>query len=111
MHQSGGVDDAHQGKDADPDILPLVRPTFRVTTGKLGAKRALQKPAPAPSTRKTTGEDWRAQTLAERSSEASPGAEEPAGESESALRAFLHTGEAGAESETGPREDEQAPPG
>lgn len=59
--------------ELNPDILPLVRPTFRVTTGKLGAKRALQKPAPAPSPRKTTGEDWRAQTLAERANQPPPG--------------------------------------
>ena len=54
----------------DPDILPRVRPQFRVTTDDLGARRALRKPAPAPSPRKTTGEDWRAQTLAQRANQA-----------------------------------------
>ena len=94
----------------DPDILPLVRPTFRVTTDKLGAKRARQKPAPAPSPRKTTGEDWRAQTLAERANKPPARAEEPAGESQGALRAFLEAGEAEAQIETPLAEDDQDRP-
>ena len=93
----------------DPDILPLVRPSLRVTTDDLGAKRALRKPAPAPSPRKTTGEDWRAQTLAQRANQPPPRADEPASESESALRAFLDTGEADAHSEAPSAEDEQDP--
>ena len=94
----------------DPDILPLVRPTFRVRTDKLGAKRALRKPAPAPSPRKTTGEDWRAQTLAERANKPPARAEEPAGKSQAALRAFLDTTEADAQSETPLAEDDQGRP-
>ena len=93
----------------DPDILPRVRPQFRVTTDDLGAKRALQKPAPTPSPRKTTGEDWRAQTLAQRATQPPPRADEPASESESALRAFLDTDEADAHSEAPSAEDEQDP--
>ena len=61
---------------------------------KLGANRGLRKRAPVPSPRKTTGQDWRAQTLAERANQPPPRAEEPAGESEAALRAFLDTAEA-----------------
>ena len=95
----------------DPDILPLVRPSFRVTTNDLGAKRALRKPAPAPSPRKTTGEDWRAQTLAQRANQPPPRADKPARESEAALRAFLDTGEAEAQSGAQPGEDEQDPAG
>ena len=93
----------------DPDILPRVRPQFRVTTDDLEAKRALQKPAPTPSPRKTTGEDWRAQTLAQRANQAPPRADEPASESESALRAFLDTDKANAHSEAPSAEDEQDP--
>ena len=94
----------------DPNILPLVRPAFRVTTGKLGARPTLQKPAPAPPPRKTTGEDWRAQTLAERANKPPARAEEPAGEGQAALRAFLEAGEADAQSET-PLADEKELPG
>ena len=95
----------------DPDIVPRVRPAFRVTTDDLGAKRALEKPAPAPSPRKTTGKDWRAQTLAERANKPPPRAEESAGKSQAALRAFLDTGEADAQSETPLAEDERKRPG
>ena len=94
----------------DPDILPLVRPSFRVTTDDLGAKRALRKPAPAPSPRKTTGEDWRAQTLAQRANQPPPRADKPARESEAALRAFLDTAEAEAQIETPLAEDDQDRP-
>ena len=94
----------------DPNILPLVRPAFRVTTGKLGARPTLQKPAPAPPPRKTTGEDWRAQTLAERANKPPARAEEPASEGQAALRAFLEAGEADAQSET-PLADEKELPG
>ena len=94
-----------------PDILPLVRPTFRVTSGKLGAKRTMQKPAPAPSPRKTTGEDWRAQALAQRANQPPPRVEESAGESQAALRGFLEAGKAEAQSETPLAEDDQDRPG
>ena len=93
----------------NPDILPLVRPSFRLTTDDLGTKRAASKPA--PSAPKTTGEDWRAQTLAERANEPPPRAEEPAGKSQAALRAFLDTAEAEAQSETPLAEDDQDRPG
>ena len=94
----------------DQNILPRVRPAFRVITGKLGAKPTLQKPAPAPSPRKTTGEDWRAQTLAQRANQPPARADEPARESEAALRAFLDTGEAEAQIETPLAEDDQDRP-
>ena len=93
----------------DPDILPRVRPQFRLTPDDLGAKRALRKPPPAPSPRKTTGEDWRAKTLAQRANQLPPRADEPASESESALRAFLDTDKADAHSEAPSAEDEQDP--
>ena len=92
----------------DPNILPRVRPAFRITTNKPWAESTLQKPAPAPSPRKTTGKDWRAQTLAERANKPPPRAEEPARESESALRAFLDTGEAETENRSA-KDDEDQP--
>ena len=91
----------------NPDSLPLVRPTFRVTTDKLGAKRTLQKPAPAPSPRKTSGEDWRARTLVERANEPPPRVEEPASESQAALRTFLDTAEGEIQIETPLAKDDQ----
>ena len=94
----------------DTDNLPLLRPQFRLTPDDLGAKRALRKPAPASAPRKMPKEDWRAQTLAERANQPPPRAEEPAGKSEAALRAFLDTAEAEAQSETPLAEDEQDGP-
>ena len=94
----------------DTDNLPLLRPQFRLTPDDLGAKRTLQKPAPTPSPRKTTGEDWRAQTLAQRANQPPPRADEPASGSESALRAFLDTDEADAQIETPLAEDEHNAP-
>ena len=109
QHKPAPAQAGETAPEFDPDILPRVRPQFRVTTDDLGAKRALQKPAPTPSPRKTTGEDWRAQTLAQRATQPPPRADEPASESESALRAFLDTDEADAHSEAPSAEDEQDP--
>ena len=95
--------------ERDPENIRQVRPKFRVRTDKLGVRRTLQKPTPTPAPRKTTGEDWRAQTLAERANEAPVQAEEPARESEAALRAFLDAPEAKAQIETPLAEDEQDP--
>ena len=89
----------------DPDSLPRVRPQFRLRTDDLAGKRAPRKPAPAAP--KRTGEDWRAGTLAKRANESPPRAEEPASESQAALRAFLEAGEAEARIETPLAEDEQ----
>ena len=111
QHKPAPAQAGETAPEFDPDILPLVRPSFRVTTNDLGAKRALRKPAPAPSPRKTTGEDWRAQTLAQRANQPPPRADKPARESEAALRAFLDTGEAEAQSGAQPGEDEQDPAG
>ena len=97
--------------ERDPENVPRVRPKFGVRTDKLGGRRTLQKPAPTPAPRKTTGEDWRAGALAERANEAPVQAEEPARESEAALRAFLDAPEAEAQSETPLAEDEQDPAG
>ena len=97
--------------ELDPDNLPRVRPKFRVRTDKLGAKGTPEKPGPTPTPRKTTGGDWRARALAERANEPRPRAEEPARESESALRAFLDAPEADAQIETPLAKDEQDPPG
>lgn len=80
--------------ERDPENVPQVRPKFRVRTDELGKKRTLLKSASTPAPRKTTGEDWRARTLAERANEPPPQAEEPTRESEAALRAFLDTAEA-----------------
>ena len=109
--ESAPAQAGERAPEFDPDILPLVRPSFRVTTDDLGAKRVLRKPAPAPSPRKTTGEDWRAQTLAQRANQPPPRADKPARESEAALRAFLDTAEAEAQSETPLAEDAKEPPG
>ena len=91
----------------DPDRLPRLRPAFMLTPDDRPAKPAPRKPAPAPVPRKRTGEDWRARTLAERANESPPRAEEPARESQAALRAFLDAAEAEAQIETPLAEDEQ----
>ena len=94
----------------DPDNLPRVRAQFRLTPDDLAGKRAARKPAPAPAPRKRTGQDWRARTLAQRADESPPRAEEPASESQTALRAFLEAGEAEPELEAPLAEDEQDRP-
>ena len=93
----------------NPDNVPRVRPQFRITTDKPWAKPTLQKPAPASAARKMPGGDWRASALAERANEPPPQGEEPARESEAALRAFLDAPEAEAQIETPLAEDEQDP--
>ena len=95
----------------DPDNVPRVRPQFRITTDKPWAKPTLQKPAPASAGRKMPGGDWRASALAERANEPPPQGEEPARESEAALRAFLDAPEAEAQIETPLAEDEKDLPG
>ena len=95
----------------DPDTLPRVRPNFLLTPDDPRAKPAPRKPAPAPAPRKTTGEDWRARTLAERADEPPPRAEEPARESQAAFRAFLDTAEAEPELEAPLAKDGQDRPG
>ena len=97
--------------ERDPENVPRVRPKFRVRTDKLGAGRTLQKPAPAPAARKMPREDWRSSALAERANEPRPRAEEPASESQAALRAFLNTTEAEGQIETPLAEDEHNGPG
>ena len=96
--------------ERDPENVPQVRPKFRVRTDELGKKRTLLISASTPAPRKTTGEDWRARTLAERANEPPPQAEEPTRESEAALRAFLDTAEAEPQLEAPLAKDEQDRP-
>ena len=77
-------------------------PPSGVTAGRPGGRNAqLSKPGRAQGARE---EDWRrlasAGTLAQRANESPPRAEEPASESQAALRAFLEAGEAEAQIET-----------
>ena len=96
--------------ERDLENVPQVRPKFRVRTDELGKKRSGQKSAPAPSSRKIPGGDWRASTLAKRANESPVQAEEPARESEAALRAFLDTAEAEPQLEAPLAKDEQDRP-
>ena len=96
--------------EVDPNIVPWVEPTFRVTTDESRAKRARQEPAAAPAPQKRIGQDWRLRTLAKRATEPPPRAEKPASESQAALRAFLDAAEADAQIETPFAEDDQDPP-
>ena len=65
----------------DLDSLPRVRPNVFVTPDDRPGGAAPRKPTPTPALtpRKTTGQDRRARTLAERANEPPPRVEEPPG--------------------------------